>query len=61
MTATGRQHSVANGCFREAKLQRRLFGDELEKVAVLSRPKAEVAIFSPYDTMQRELPLAGLY
>lgn len=31
-------HSVTNGSFREAKLQWRLSGNELEKMAVVSRP-----------------------
>jgi hypothetical protein len=35
----GRQHSVTNGCFGEAKLQRPLSGSELEKWAVVSRPR----------------------
>ena len=34
MTAPGRQHSATNGCFREAKLQRQLSGDELEETSV---------------------------
>ena len=38
----GRLHSLTNGSFREAKLQWRLFGDELETMAVVSRPKAEL-------------------
>jgi hypothetical protein len=32
--ALGRQHSATNGCFREAKLQRQLSGDELEETSV---------------------------
>jgi hypothetical protein len=43
---------VANGRFRKAKLQRRLYGDELEKGAVLSRPVAVIATLiqpGPFD------------
>jgi hypothetical protein len=36
--ATGRQHSATNGCFRELKKQRPLFGDELEEMSFASRP-----------------------
>ena len=39
-----RQRSVTNGCFQEAKLQRRLYGDELGEGKFASRPKAEVAV-----------------
>ena len=35
----GRQHSATNGCFREVKNQRPLFGDELEEMSVASRPR----------------------
>jgi hypothetical protein len=38
MTAEGRLHSVTKGCFREAKLQRRLYGDELGEGKFASRP-----------------------
>ena len=38
--ATGRQHSATNGCFREVKNQRPLFGDELEEMSVAFRPSA---------------------
>jgi len=38
----GRLHSVTNGSFREAKLQWRLSGNELEKMAVASRPQAVI-------------------
>jgi hypothetical protein len=34
----GRLHSVKKGCFREAKLQRRLYGDELGEGKFASRP-----------------------
>lgn len=34
----GRQRSVTNGCFQEAKLQRRLYGDELGEGKFASRP-----------------------
>lgn len=42
MAALGRQHSATNGCFREAKLQRQLSGDELEETSVASRPEADI-------------------
>lgn len=35
----GRQHSATNGCFREVKNQRPLFGDELEEMSVAFRPR----------------------
>ena len=37
----GRQHSATNGCFREVKNQRPLFGDELEEMSVASRPRPD--------------------
>ena len=40
----GRQHSATNGCFREVKNQRPLFGDELEEMSVASRPGAVVEL-----------------
>ena len=43
MSFSGRQHSMTNGCFQEAKLQGQLYGDESEKLLVESRPKADVA------------------
>lgn len=44
MAAEGRLHSVAKDCFREAKLHRQLYGDELGGGKFASRPKAEVAV-----------------
>ena len=41
-SALGRQHSVMNGRFREAKLQRRLYGDELGEGKFASRPIAGI-------------------
>ena len=43
MPGLGRQHSATNGCFREVKNQRPLFGDELEEMSVAFRPLADVA------------------
>ena len=44
MAAVGRQHSATNGCFREVKNQRPLFGDELEEMSVAFRPRAAVEL-----------------
>ena len=44
MSLTGRQHSATNGCFREVKNQRPLFGDELEEMSVAFRPRAAVEL-----------------
>ena len=38
------QHSATNGCFREVKNQRPLFGDELEEMSVAFRPDAAVQL-----------------
>jgi hypothetical protein len=40
--ALGRQHSATNGCFREVKNQRPLFGDELEEMSVAFRPNPDL-------------------
>ena len=40
MAEKGRQYSVTNGWFREAKLQWRLYGDELGEGKFASRPVA---------------------
>jgi hypothetical protein len=37
----GSKDSVANRCFRESKLQRPLSGDELEALAVVTRPEGD--------------------
>lgn len=39
----GRLHSVTKGRFRKAKLRGPLFGNELKKSSVMSRPRAEFA------------------
>ena len=56
MTATGRQHSATNGCFREVKNQRPLFGDELEEMSVAFRPTAVIEASAKLPISRTGLP-----
>jgi hypothetical protein len=60
VTADGRQDSVTRVGFREAKFERRVYGDQFAELTDKSRPSAVIAKAAPLRTFDlRDLPKAA--